>query len=55
MITTLKKLIAAGALLFAFNIVLVGCGEDEGPMERAGEKVDEAIEKAGDKIEDATD
>ncbi len=31
-----------------------GC-EKDGPLERAGEKVDNAIEKAGDNIEDATD
>jgi hypothetical protein len=27
----------------------------EGPMERAGEKVDKAVEEAGDKVEKATD
>ena len=52
---TLKKLIAVCALLFVLNIAIVGCGKDEGPMEKAGKKIDEAIEKAGDKIEDATD
>ncbi|MCF8143321.1 MAG: hypothetical protein K9N21_05315 [Deltaproteobacteria bacterium] len=29
--------------------------EDKGPMERAGEKVDEAIEETGDKLEEAGD
>jgi hypothetical protein len=33
---------------------LAAC-EREGPLERAGEKVDRAIERTGDKIEDATD
>jgi predicted small lipoprotein YifL len=33
---------------------LAAC-EREGPLERAGEKVDRAVERAGDKIEDATD
>jgi hypothetical protein len=33
---------------------LVAC-EREGPLERAGEKVDNAVERAGDKIEDATE
>jgi hypothetical protein len=29
--------------------------EKEGPVERAGEQIDEAIEKAGDKLEKAAD
>jgi hypothetical protein len=29
--------------------------EKEGPMERAGEKIDESVERAGDKVERATD
>jgi hypothetical protein len=33
---------------------LAAC-EREGPLERAGEKVDRAIERTGDKIENATD
>lgn len=32
----------------------VAC-EREGPMERAGERIDKAAERAGDKIERATD
>ncbi len=37
----------AGSLFF-----VVGC-EQEGPAERAGERVDESMEKAGEKIEQA--
>lgn len=33
---------------------LVAC-EQEGPMERTGEKVDEAAEETKEKVEDATD
>ena len=33
---------------------LAAC-EREGPLDRAGEKVDRAIERTGDKIENATD
>ena len=33
---------------------LTAC-DREGPMERAGEKVDETVERAGDKVERATD
>ena len=40
------------ALLAAF--FLAAC-DREGPLERAGEKVDRAIERTGDKIENATD
>lgn len=33
---------------------LAAC-DREGPMERAGEKVDKSVERAGDKVERATD
>jgi hypothetical protein len=33
---------------------LTAC-DREGPMERAGEKVDRSVERAGDKVERATD
>lgn len=42
-------------LLLALAVAaLAGC-EQEGPFERAGEKLDGAIEEAGDKVEDVTD
>ena len=40
---------AASALM----MVLAGCPQKEGPVERAGKSVDKAIDKAGDKIEKA--
>lgn len=40
---------AASALL----LVLAGCPQKEGPVERAGKSVDKAIDKAGQKIEKA--
>ena len=49
-----KKLIMpafAGILMLGG---LTAC-DREGPMERAGEKIDETAEKAGDKVEKATD
>ncbi len=46
-----KRIFALLAALM-FGFVLVGC-EEEGPMERAGESVDEAVEEAGDNIEEA--
>ena len=43
--------------LFAGILLLGGLTacDREGPMERAGEKVDESVERAGDKVEKATD
>ena len=49
-----KKLatpVVAGMLLLGG---LAAC-DREGPMERAGEKVDRSVERAGDKVEMATD
>ncbi len=43
-------LIAAALVLGAG---LAGCGPKEGPLEKAGKKVDKAVEKAGEKIEKA--
>jgi len=51
----LKKL----SLLLLLGLAVAGtyaCPEsDDGPAERAGEKVDDAAEDAGDKLEDAGD
>jgi hypothetical protein len=43
---------AAAALLF-YPLFLVSC-EKKGPMEKAGEKVDEGVEEVSDGIKDAT-
>ena len=40
---------AAGAL----SMVLAGCPQKEGPAERAGKSVDQAVDKAGKQIEKA--
>ena len=50
----LAKIIAAILLMSALMISLSAC-EDKGPMDEAGEKVDDTIDDAGDAIEDATD
>ena len=49
-----KKL---GILVVAGMLLLGGVAacDREGPMERAGEKVDRSVERAGDKVERATD
>jgi len=39
--------------IIAFAATLAAC-QKEGPMERAGKKVDNAVEKTGDKIQEAT-
>lgn len=48
-----SKSVAAALLVSALMIVLPGC--DQGPLEEAGEKVDDKIDDAGDALDDATD
>lgn len=46
--------LSSAALIGALSLAgLSGC--EKGPMEKAGEKVDDAVEEAGDAIEDAGD
>lgn len=47
---TLTTSLLASVLVFA----LAGCDND-GPLEEAGEAVDDTVEDAGDAVEDATD
>ena len=42
------------ALFLTGGWTLTGC-EQEGPAERAGERMDEAVEEAGDAVEEAAD
>jgi hypothetical protein len=48
---TFNKLALAALLVLTFG--LAAC--EKGPAEKAGEKIDNAVEETGDKIEDATD
>jgi len=50
----LSKTIAAAMFISALTLTLSAC-EQDGPMEEAGEKVDESVEETGDAIKDATD
>jgi len=57
-----KTRMLALATVAALAFGTAGCEEKKGPAERAGEKIDkavdsagDAVEKAGDKVEDATD
>jgi len=49
----MKKLFALGILLGGFG--LAACDEADGPAERAGEQVDEAIQDTKRAVDDATD
>lgn len=42
-------------LAVATFLVLTGCDTDDGPMEKAGEKIDNAVQTTGDKVENAMD
>ena len=46
--------VAFAAIFMLIGVGLAAC-EDDGPVEEAGEKVDESVEEAGDAIEDAAD
>lgn len=50
---TFNKLILATVI--ALPVLFAGCDRDDGPVEKAGAKVDNAIDKTGQKIEDAGD
>ncbi len=50
----LGKTITAALLVSALMITLSAC-EEQGPLEEAGEEVDDAVEDTGDAIEDSTD
>ena len=50
----LNEAISAALLVIAMMFTLSAC-EEEGPLEEAGEEVDEAFEDAGRAIDDATD
>ena len=49
----LGKTLVIATAASALMMVLAGCPQKEGPVERAGKSVDKAVEKAGDKIEKA--
>lgn len=47
------RVLVVGVLVLALPAAgLTGC-EEEGPFERAGEKVDQGVEEAGEKLEEA--
>jgi len=52
--TTMKSRAIIVVSLFLLTLLL-GCENSKGPSERAGEKVDKAVEDTGNAIEDAVD
>lgn len=50
-----KLTIGASVVMTALLAALTGCQKQEGPVEKAGKKVDQAVEKAGEKIDKATE
>tara|TARA_R110002074_G_scaffold170006_2_gene332236 strand:+ start:17652 stop:17822 length:171 start_codon:yes stop_codon:yes gene_type:complete len=43
------------ATLFFVSLGIAGCDMNEGPVERAGKKVDNAVEETGEAMEEAGD
>ncbi len=39
-------------LPLALSLILLGCGEEPGPAEKAGKKIDRALHKATDKVKE---
>jgi hypothetical protein len=46
-----KMTIGASVVMTALLVVLTGCQKQEGPAEKAGQKIDKAVEKTGEKID----
>jgi hypothetical protein len=49
------KVISAALVMSALLVALPGCQKQEGPAERAGKNLDNAMEKAGQQVEKAGD
>ncbi|WP_153111033.1 hypothetical protein [Propionivibrio limicola] len=52
-IITILKTIAVALVVGVVFATLPGCQKQEGPAERAGKEVDQAVDKAGQQIEKA--
>ncbi len=48
------KNISLALLLVVLMIVVVGCGGEEGPMEKMGKKIDQTMDHAQKSVEDMT-
>ena len=54
-IGTVSTVVVASALLAGAMLVTLSACEQQGPAEKAGEKIDSAVEKAGEQMEKAGD
>jgi len=46
----IDKTMGSAVVMTALLAALTGCQKQEGPLEKAGQKIDQAVEKTGDKI-----
>jgi hypothetical protein len=51
----LLRAIGLPGILLALSLTMTGCESSEGPMEEAGEEVDQAMEEAADKTDQVMD
>ena len=51
----LTKTIGTALIVGVLSMSISACQKEEGPMERAGKDVDQAVEKAGEKMEEVGD
>ena len=47
------KILSTALVMSALLVALPGCEKQEGPMEKAGQSVDNATESVGEHVEDA--
>ena len=50
-----KITMVASVVMTVLLVALSGCQKQEGPAEKAGQKIDKAVEKAGEKIDQTTE
>ena len=53
-LSTTMRFLLSGLLLGGF-LVLAGCEEEKGPLEKAGEAADEALQDAANKADEAVE
>ncbi|MDX2425397.1 MAG: hypothetical protein QNK15_04005 [Cycloclasticus sp.] len=49
----LAKIVSTAIIMAAFLVVLSACDTNEGPVEKAGKKIDQATQSLGDQMEEA--
>ena len=53
MMTRVIRMMCTAALAAVPTVGLVGCDDNDGPLERAGERADDAADDVGDAVVDA--